>query len=68
MRDKERQGEVIFQEGENSMGDLVNGEVFADISLGSFPHEGAFSGVKLDQEGAMTLGEPEGGLVGNRFV
>ena len=47
------------------MGDLVNGEVFADISLRSFPHKGAFSGVKFDQEGAVTLGGPEGGFVGN---
>ena len=65
VRVKERQRGAIFQDGENSVGDLVNGEVYADILLGSFPHDGAFGGVKLNQEGAVTLGGPGGRLVGN---
>ena len=47
------------------VGDFVNGEVLADIPLGGFPHEGAFRGVESDQEGAVTLGRPKGGSVGN---
>ena len=31
------------------MGYFVDGKVLADISLGGFPHEGAFGGVELDQ-------------------
>ena len=65
VRVKEGKGGAAFEEGEDSMGDLVDGQVFADISLGSFPQEEAFSGVELDQERAMTLGGPEGRFVGN---
>ena len=41
------------------MGDLVDGEVFADIPLWGFPHEEAFGGVELDQEGVVTQGRSE---------
>ena len=47
------------------MGDLVYGEVCADIPLVGFPHEGALSGVEFDQEGAVTLVGSEGGSVGD---
>ena len=46
------------------MGDLVDGQVFEDMAWGTTPDEGAFSGVKLDQEGAVTLGGSEGRFVG----
>ena len=68
MRVKEWKGGVVLEEGEDAVGDLVNGKVLADVSLAGFPHKGAFGGVKLDQEGAVTLGEPEGRPVGHRFV
>ena len=45
------------------MGDLIYGEVFADVPLWSFPHEGAFGRVELDQKGAVAQGGSEGGLV-----
>ena len=50
------------------MGDFIDGEVFADSLLVGFPHEGAFRGVELGQEGAVALGGPERGLVRDRFV
>ena len=50
------------------MGDFVNGEVLADSPLMGFPHEGALCGIELGQEGAMTLGRPKRGFVGDRFV
>ena len=45
---------AAFQEGEDTVGDLVDGEVFTDVPLRCLPHEGAFGGVELDQEGAVT--------------
>ena len=50
------------------MGNLIDGEVFANIPLRGFPHEGAFGGIELDQEGAVTQGRSEGRLVGDRLV
>ena len=50
------------------MGDLVYGEVFANIPLQGFPYEGAFGGVELDLEGAVAQGRSEGGLVRDRLV
>ena len=50
------------------MGNLVHGEVFADVPLRGFPHEGAFGWVELDQKGAVTQGRSEGGLVWDRLV
>ena len=50
------------------MGDLVDGEVLADITLWGFPHEGAFRRVELGQEGTVALGGPKGGSVGDRLV
>ena len=47
------------------MGDFIDGEVFVDIPLRGSPHEGVFGGVKLEQEGAMTLGGCESRSVGN---
>ena len=50
------------------MGDFVYGEVFANSLLMGLPHEGAFCGIELGQEGAMTVGRPKRGSVGDRFV
>ena len=47
MRGREGEGGASRQEGEDTVGDLIDGEVFADGGLGGFPHEGAFGGVKL---------------------
>ena len=55
MRVEKRQRGAIFQEGENSVGDFVNGEMLADIPLRGFPHEGAFRGVEFGQKGAVAL-------------
>ena len=65
---KELEGGAVLEEGENSVGDLINGEMFADVSLGGFPHEGAFGGVEFDQQGPVTLGGSAGGLIRDRFV
>ena len=48
MRVKERKGGGTFLEGEDTVGDLVYGKVFADVPLGGFSHVGALSGVKLE--------------------
>ena len=50
------------------MGNLIDGEVFADSLLMGFPHEGAFCGIELGQERTMTLGGPKRGSVGDRPV
>ena len=50
------------------MGDLVDGEVFANIPLRGFPHEGAFGGIELDQEAAVTQGRSKGRLVRDGLV
>ena len=50
------------------MNDFIDGEVFADSSLVGLPHEGAFCGIELGQEGAVTLGGPKRGSVGDRLV
>ena len=50
------------------MGDFINGEVLADGSLMGLPHEGAFRGIELGQERAVTLRGPERGPVGDRLV
>ena len=68
MRVEKREGGAVLEEGEDTVGDFIDGEVFADVSRGGFPHKGAFGGVKLDQEGAMTVGRSEGRLVGDRLV
>ena len=47
---------AAFQKGEDPMGDLIDGEVFADGPLMGLPHEGAFCGIELGKEGAVTLG------------
>ena len=47
------------------MGDLIDGEVFADSTSLGFPHEGAFCGVELGQEGAVALGRSKCGSVGD---
>ena len=65
---EEREGGAAFLEGKNSVGDLVDGEVFAYGAPGSLPHEGAFRGVELGQEGAIALRGPKGGPVGNRLI
>ena len=68
VRIKEREGGTSFQEGKDPVGDLVDGEVFADSTPGSLPHEGAFRGVEPGQEGAVALGGPKGGPIGDRPV
>ena len=50
MRRKEK---PVFKQGKRPVGDLIDGEVFADRHLGCFPHKGAVGGVQLDQQGAM---------------
>ena len=60
MRVEETQVGAIFQEGENSVGDLVDGKVLVDVPLRGLPNERAFSRVKFDQEGLVTLGGPVG--------
>ena len=50
------------------MGDLINGEVLADVPLGSLPHEGAFRGIEFGQERAVALGRRKGGSVGDRSM
>ena len=45
------------------MGDLVNGEVFADRHLWCSQHEGAVGGIQLDQKGVMTERGAIGGPV-----
>ena len=50
------------------MGDLVDGEVFADSGPVGFPHEGAPRGIELGQEGAVALGRRKRGSVGDRLV
>ena len=50
------------------MGDFINGEVLAYGPLVGFPHEGAFRGIELGEERAVTLGGPKGGSVGDRLV
>ena len=50
------------------MGDLIDGEVFADSTPVGHPHEGAFRGVELGQKRAVTLGGPKCGSVGDRSV
>ena len=47
------------------MGDLIDGKMFANISLGGLPDERAFGRVKFDQKGSMTLSGSEGGSVGD---
>ena len=47
------------------MGDFVDGEELAYIPLRGLPHERAFRGVELGQEGAVALGRPEGRPVGD---
>ena len=49
------------------MEDFVDGQVFADIHLEGFPHEGAFGGVEHDLEGVVTQGGSEGRLVRDRL-
>ena len=56
---------AAFEEGENQMGYFVEREVFADVPLGSLPHEGAFGRVGINQEGPVALGGYVGGSVGN---
>jgi len=36
------------------MGDLIDGEMFADCYLRCLPDEGAVGGIQLDQQGAVT--------------
>jgi len=43
-----------FKQGKRPVGDLIDGEVFADRDLRCLPHKGAVGGVQLDQQGAMT--------------
>ena len=50
------------------MRDFVDGEVFADVSRRGFPHEGAFRVVEFGEKGAVALGGPEGGPIGNRLM
>ena len=68
MRVEEWEGGAVFQEGEDSVSNFVQGEVLADIPLGGFPHEGALCRVKLGKEGAVALGGPKCGLIGDGFV
>ena len=65
MRVEKGEGGVAFEEGEDLVGDFIDGKVFADIPLRCFPYERSFGGLKLGQEGAMTLGGSEGRLVGD---
>ena len=46
MRVKQRKGRAAFQEGEDPVGDFVDGEVFADVPLRGLPHEWAFRRVQ----------------------
>ena len=50
------------------MGDLVDGEVFADVPLRGLPHEGAFRGVQFGEEGAVAFGGPKSGLIWDGLV
>jgi len=53
----------VFKQGKCPVGDLVDGEVFADRYWRCFPHEGAVGGVQFDQPGAMTEWGAVGGPV-----
>ena len=66
--DREGGNKMRVEEGKDPVGDFVDGEMLADISLRGLPHEGAFGGVELGEEGAVTLGGPEGRLVGDRLM
>ena len=65
---KQLKGRAAFQDWEDLVGDFVDGEVFADVPLRGFPHEGAFRRVQPGQEGAVALRGPKGGFVGDRLV
>ena len=68
MRVEEGKRRAALQEGEDSVGDFVDGEVFADVPLRGLPHKGALRGVELGQEGAVALGGSEGRPVGDRLM
>ena len=68
MRVEKREGGAAFQEGEDSVGILIDGKVFANIPLRGFPDEGALGGIELDQKGPVTQGRSKGRLVGDRLV
>ena len=68
MRVEEGKRRAALQEGEDQVGDFVDGEVLADVPLWGPPHEGAFLGVELGQKGAVALRGPEGGFVGDRLM
>ena len=53
---EEGEGGMAFKEGKDTVGDLVDGEVLADSTSGSFPHEGSLRGVELGKEGAVASG------------
>ena len=65
---EEGEGGAIFQEGKDTMGDLVDREVFADTTSGSLPHKGEFHRVELGQEGAVALREPKEGPRRDRLM
>ena len=50
------------------IGDLVDRKVLADGTVRSLSHEGAFGGVDFGQEGAVALGGPKGGPIGDGFM
>lgn len=68
LRIEERAGGVPFTVGEDPLGYFVDREVFANVPLRRFPQEGAFGRAEFDQQGPVALGEPAGGLIGDRFV
>ena len=68
LRIEKWKGGTTFEEGEDPMGYFVDGKVFADVSLRSFPQEGAFGGVELARQGPVGLGGPESRPIGHRFV
>ena len=65
MRVEEGEGGAVFQEGKDTVGDFVDRAVLADGAARGLPHEGAFRGVELGQEGAVALGGPKGGPIGD---
>ena len=65
---EEREGGAVPKEWGDAVGDFIDEEVFADVSLGGLPHKGAFGWDTLNQKGAVTLGGSKGRLVGDRFV
>ena len=62
------EGAPVFEEGQSSLSDWVDGQMFTYVGLRGPPHEGSFGGVELDQQAAVAVWRSEGGTVGHRFM